>query len=204
MVDDRGETVDTLLKAIARRYFLIDCAVFTPNPSQLQHIRDMARTYRADGVIHYSLQFCGPYQVESGPVEQAIKADGLPVLRVDTDYSVSDVGQIHTQVEAFLEWLKSDCRLRRAVAPGPGASHERRRSVLKRSHPVMRRAVKRNASPFSVDLVTQPKKAPRVNAIEASPAACPQWLVTGKADSEKRRPSSSTDARASPHGDVSA
>ena len=107
LVDEDGETVDALLDAIAQRYFQIDCAVFSPNPSRLQHVRDMAKTYHADGVIHYNLQFCGPYQVESGPVEQALKADGLPVLRVDTDYSVSDAEQIRTRVEAFLEGLGS-------------------------------------------------------------------------------------------------
>jgi len=105
LVGDDADTVDGLLDAIARRYFEIDCAVFTPNPSRLEHIREMAKAYRADGIIHYNLQFCGPYQVESGPVERALKEGGLPVLRVDTDYSVSDAEQIRTRVEAFLEGL---------------------------------------------------------------------------------------------------
>ncbi len=102
-----GGSVDALIENIVERYFKIDCAVFTPNPSRLDHIRQMVRDYRADGVLHYSLQFCSPYQIESGPVERALEQDGIPVLRVDTDYSPEDTEQIRTRVEAFIERLQS-------------------------------------------------------------------------------------------------
>ncbi len=98
-----GATVDELLNNIVDRYFEIDCAVFTPNQSRQQHIRQMAADYRADGVVHYCLQFCQPYQIESGMIESALEKDGLPVLRLDTDYSMEDVGQIKTRAEAFIE-----------------------------------------------------------------------------------------------------
>jgi len=55
------------------------------------------------GVIHYGLQFCQPYQIESLPVERALEESGIPALRLDTDYSMGDVAQIKTRVEAFLE-----------------------------------------------------------------------------------------------------
>lgn len=102
-----GDSVEALIDCIVDRYFKIDCAVFTPNPSRLDHIRDMARNYRADGVIEYSIQFCSPYQIESGPVERALEQDGIPVLRIDTDYSQEDSEQIRTRVEAFIERLQN-------------------------------------------------------------------------------------------------
>ena len=102
-----GDSVAALIENIVDRYFKIDCAVFTPNRSRLDHIRQMAREYGADGVIHYSLQFCSPYQIESGPVENALEGDGIPALRVDTDYSQEDTEQIRTRVEAFIERLQS-------------------------------------------------------------------------------------------------
>jgi benzoyl-CoA reductase/2-hydroxyglutaryl-CoA dehydratase subunit BcrC/BadD/HgdB len=98
-----GETVEQLLDNIVDRYFEIDCAVFTPNRSRQDHIEQMARDYRADGVIHYSLQFCQPYQIEAGLIERKLEAKHLPVLRLETDYSQEDVGQIKTRVEAFIE-----------------------------------------------------------------------------------------------------
>ena len=106
-VDDNGKTVDQLIDNIVDRYFKIDCAVFTPNPSRLEHIKGMADKYKADGVIHYNLQFCAPYQIESGFVEKELEKAQIPMLRIDTDYSMEDVEQIRTRVEAFLEQLSS-------------------------------------------------------------------------------------------------
>ncbi|NMB73843.1 MAG: 2-hydroxyacyl-CoA dehydratase [Myxococcales bacterium] len=103
---DSGPTKDQLLDAIVERYLKIDCAIFTPNESRLEHILSMARSLRADGVIHYGLQFCSPYQIEAGPVEKRLEKEGLPTLRIDTDYGQEDVGQIRTRVEAFVERLR--------------------------------------------------------------------------------------------------
>ena len=88
------------------RYFAIDCAIFTPNQDRLNHIQEMAETYKADGVIHYGLQFCQPYLMESIPVAKALEDKGIPTLRIETDYGSEDAGQLKTRVEAFVEMLK--------------------------------------------------------------------------------------------------
>jgi benzoyl-CoA reductase/2-hydroxyglutaryl-CoA dehydratase subunit BcrC/BadD/HgdB len=106
LVATEGADVNALIDAIVDRYFQIDCAIFTPNPSRLAHIEEMATAYGADGVIHYALQFCTPYQMEAGPIAQAVKAEGLPVLAIDTDYGTGDAGQLQTRVEAFLERIR--------------------------------------------------------------------------------------------------
>jgi benzoyl-CoA reductase/2-hydroxyglutaryl-CoA dehydratase subunit BcrC/BadD/HgdB len=64
------------------------------------------RALRADGVIHYGLLFCSPYQIEAGPVERRLEDEGVPTLRIDTDYGQEDIGQIQTRVEAFVERLR--------------------------------------------------------------------------------------------------
>jgi len=92
LTDDSGNTAEALMEAIVERYFKVDCAIFTPNPDRLEHIVEMAKQYKADGVIHYGLQFCQPYLMESMPVEK--------------DYSMEDVGQLKTRVEAFIELIK--------------------------------------------------------------------------------------------------
>lgn len=66
----------------------------------------MAGEYKADGVIQYNIQFCSPYQIESGRVERTLELDGIPVLRVDTDYSQEDSEQIRTRVEEYIERLQ--------------------------------------------------------------------------------------------------
>ncbi|MFH1058556.1 MAG: double-cubane-cluster-containing anaerobic reductase, partial [Pseudomonadota bacterium] len=105
LVDDTADSVEGLLDALVERYFQVDCAVFTPNPDRPAHVREMFANYKAQGVIHYALQFCQPYQMEAIPVEQGLKADGVPTLRLETDYSAEDAGQLKTRVEAFLEML---------------------------------------------------------------------------------------------------
>jgi benzoyl-CoA reductase/2-hydroxyglutaryl-CoA dehydratase subunit BcrC/BadD/HgdB len=66
----------------------------------------MARQYKADGVVHYEIQFCTPYTMEGSAVRRAMHKDGIPVLRIETDYSMEDTAQIETRVQAFLEMLK--------------------------------------------------------------------------------------------------
>ena len=102
---DDGESLDDLMEAVLDRYFQIDCAIFTPNQERTEHILDMAKRYQADGVIHYGLQFCQPYIQESFSVEKALQENDIPVLRLETDYSQEDTGQLRTRVEAFVEML---------------------------------------------------------------------------------------------------
>jgi benzoyl-CoA reductase/2-hydroxyglutaryl-CoA dehydratase subunit BcrC/BadD/HgdB len=71
-----------MLDAIVDRYFQVDCAIFTPNPDRLDHIQQMVVDYKADGVIHYGLQFCQPYLMESIPVEKALEDRQIPCLRL--------------------------------------------------------------------------------------------------------------------------
>ncbi|HUK37827.1 MAG TPA: double-cubane-cluster-containing anaerobic reductase [Methanomicrobiales archaeon] len=106
LTEVEGDTVDEMLDAITDRYFNIDCAVFTPNPSRVGFVKEMAKKLHAQGVIHYSLQFCQPYLMESGPVEKELEQSGIPTLRIETDYSQEDAGQLRTRIEAFIERLK--------------------------------------------------------------------------------------------------
>lgn len=100
------EDLDEQLDALAQRYMQINCACFTPNERRIDDILRMVRDWRVDGVVYYSLQFCHGYAVEYHLVEQALKKAGIPVLRVETDYS-DDTGQLKIRLEAFIEMLKS-------------------------------------------------------------------------------------------------
>lgn len=107
LTEAKGETVAELIDNITERYFKIDCAVFTPNPSRVDHVREMYGRDGARGVIHYSLQFCHPYIIESGPVEATLEKTGIPTLRLETDYSQEDAGQLKTRIEAFFERIQN-------------------------------------------------------------------------------------------------
>ena len=83
----------------------IHCACFTPNDERLSDIMDMAQRLKADGIIHYAIQFCTPYMVEAFKAKKALDTKGIPFLRIETDYSMEDMGQLKTRIEAFLEMI---------------------------------------------------------------------------------------------------
>ncbi len=106
LVSEDATTLDAMLDDIAAKYLDINCACFTPNPGRLDDVIRLARENNADGIVHYALQFCAPYTIEATAVERAAGEAGIPILRIDTDYSMEDIGQLSTRVEAFLEMLR--------------------------------------------------------------------------------------------------
>ncbi len=106
LVDESGETLEEMIDAICDRYMKIDCACFTPNAERLDNITGMARELGVDGVIHYTLMFCQPYGHETFKVESALQETGVPMLSIETDYSMEDAAQLKTRVEAFVEMVE--------------------------------------------------------------------------------------------------
>ncbi len=98
--------VDAQLAALAERYLKIDCACFSPNDERIESVVRLAREYRADGVIQYILQYCHTYNVEAINVAAALKKAGVPSLKLETDYSEEDAGQLRTRIEALLERVR--------------------------------------------------------------------------------------------------
>lgn len=105
LVDVTGETVEEMSDAIAEKYMDINCACFTPNQGRIDDVIRMARELNADGIVDYALNFCTPYQIEAFSLERAARESGIPVLKIDTDYSAEDTGQLSTRIEAFLEMI---------------------------------------------------------------------------------------------------
>ncbi len=98
--------VDRQLEAIAARYMGIDCSCFSPNAERMDNILRLARESRAEGVVQYVLHACHTYNIEAITVAAALKGAGIPSIRIETDYSEEDVGQLRIRLEAFLESLE--------------------------------------------------------------------------------------------------
>ena len=105
LLDENFSDMNDALEKIASRYLSIDCACFSPNDERIENIRSLVSRLHADGVIHYSLQFCTPYMMEAYKVEKALE-NKTPILRIETDYSMGDMGQLKSRVESFIEMLK--------------------------------------------------------------------------------------------------
>ena len=105
LVDESADTLEEMIDAICDRYMKIDCACFTPNNERLENIKKLAEETKVDGVLHYSLMFCQPYTHEAFKVEKMLSDAGVPMLAIETDYSMEDVEQLKTRVEAFVEMI---------------------------------------------------------------------------------------------------
>ncbi|MCL5877620.1 MAG: 2-hydroxyacyl-CoA dehydratase family protein [Candidatus Bathyarchaeota archaeon] len=103
LVEPKGDSVNDLLWAIVEKYSQIPCACFTPNDRRIKNVTDLAKQFKAEGVIYYTLQNCHDYNVEAVKVERALKAENLSMLKIETDYAMGDAAQIQTRMEAFLE-----------------------------------------------------------------------------------------------------
>lgn len=106
LTDESSTTLDQMIDALCDRYMKIDCACFTPNTERLENVEAMAKELNVDGVIQYALMFCQPYAHEGIKVEKRLTAGNIPSISLETDYSMEDVEQLKTRVEAFLETLK--------------------------------------------------------------------------------------------------
>lgn len=98
------ESKDPML-ALAERYIKIPCSCMSPNKRRIDNILELAREFKVDGVVYYTLQFCHGYNIEKYKIQQALKKEGIPMLAIETDYRNSDVEQIGLRVDAFMEML---------------------------------------------------------------------------------------------------
>jgi benzoyl-CoA reductase/2-hydroxyglutaryl-CoA dehydratase subunit BcrC/BadD/HgdB len=105
LVDETARDLDGQLTALADRYLKVNCSCFTPNNERLDDVKRLAKDFRVDGVVQYVLQYCHTYNVEAMRVDGALKEVGKPSLKVVTDYSEEDTGQLRTRIEAFVEQL---------------------------------------------------------------------------------------------------
>ena len=99
------EDADDILRAISDRYLEINCSVMTTNEARLENTRAMIEKYKVDGVIEVVLQACHTFNVESAKVCRMVEDMGIPYMKLETDYSTADSGQLETRISAFLEML---------------------------------------------------------------------------------------------------
>ena len=105
LVDESATTLEGQFEALSNRYMKNSCACFTPNPGRIEDVVRMAKEYRVDGVIDANLKFCTLYDVEKPGLAEALAAEGIPCLGLETDYADNDAEQLRTRIGAFVEML---------------------------------------------------------------------------------------------------
>ena len=69
-----------------------------------RYVDELAKEYRADGIIYQQIKFCDPWAYERTVGTHVLREDyHYPVLSVDRPYATGNSGQLRTRVQAFVE-----------------------------------------------------------------------------------------------------
>jgi benzoyl-CoA reductase/2-hydroxyglutaryl-CoA dehydratase subunit BcrC/BadD/HgdB len=97
-----------MVDALADRYLKpCTCPIFTRNDDRQRRLLELAEAFSVDGVVYQAFAGCQVYEMEQRSIAEALNAQGVPMLYVETDYSPDDMGQLSTRIEAFLESIKT-------------------------------------------------------------------------------------------------
>ncbi len=106
------QPVDTKLKnpayALAKRYLHRPSAPRMSNwDKQVEQITDWVKEYKIDGVIGMPHAWCYQHQYRMPFLTRKLEAAGIPSVRLDREYHLTNAGQLRTRIGAFLEMIGS-------------------------------------------------------------------------------------------------
>ena len=103
-----NENASDPITALAQ-YYIADrpsCPRFYgEHDNRAKYVIDMCREFNCNGIIGERLMFCDLWLVEHYMLDQDLRADGIPFLKLDREYLTSAIGQLRTRVQAFLETM---------------------------------------------------------------------------------------------------
>jgi len=98
-----------LMEALADRYFRrrVPPAWFRPSRERIDYLIQLARDFNVDGIIWYQLMYRSSYDIQAYYFERILKNDlNIPMLKIESDYDVSERGPLRTRIETFVEIIK--------------------------------------------------------------------------------------------------
>ncbi|MCL4499234.1 MAG: 2-hydroxyacyl-CoA dehydratase family protein [Chloroflexi bacterium] len=113
ILEDVEPDADDPIRALARKYFRLHCAVMTKNTRRIEYIKKLAAEYRAECIIDLIWLACATYDIESYQVRRlATEELGISYLRIETDYSSNDSARVAVRVEALFETVRNSAAMR--------------------------------------------------------------------------------------------
>lgn len=109
-IDENSE--ESILRQVCRHYVYWGQCPRMMNMDKVygrkKYVADIAKEYRADGIIYEQVKFCDPWAYERMLGSNMLREDyGFPVLSVDRPYNIaSGAGQMRTRVQAFVESIE--------------------------------------------------------------------------------------------------
>ena len=103
------ESNGDLIEALANGYFMKRTpppAFFRPAKERASFLLKLAKDFRVDGIIWYSMMYREAYDIEGMYFANLAAKEGLPFIRIVTDYNTVEHVSMRTRIEAFTESIK--------------------------------------------------------------------------------------------------
>lgn len=103
-VEVKGDVFESLALYYLDR---LVCPRMTDNRIRFQkYIVDTCKAWNVNGVVYQKMQYCECWGGESMYLEPDLKAIGVPMLQVDREQHLANVGQLAIRAEAFIEMIE--------------------------------------------------------------------------------------------------
>ncbi|OGJ21232.1 hypothetical protein A3K73_02330 [Candidatus Pacearchaeota archaeon RBG_13_36_9] len=101
-------SMKSMLEALSDKYLLpVVCPVFAHCDDRIDRLLELIEKYKADGVIYHILRLCQVFDFEYIKISKLFEKKSIPLIKIETEYSEEDAGQIKTRIEAFIEMLEA-------------------------------------------------------------------------------------------------
>lgn len=103
------EDTDPMM-AITKRYLhKIPCPFLSSSEERFEYVKEMVKLFDVEGVLILPLKFCDIHSFDAPLLAEELRNDeGLPVLCLEWEYSLSGIAQLRTRIEAFIEMLEGE------------------------------------------------------------------------------------------------
>lgn len=101
---------DDVIGSLADYYIdRLVCPRMIDNRDELhEFIINKAKEYKVDGIIYEKMQNCECWGGENVFLEQELKDEGIPLLNVEREEKLSNIGQLEIRAEAFIEMIEKE------------------------------------------------------------------------------------------------
>jgi benzoyl-CoA reductase subunit C len=104
LTEEGGKPIENITK---RYYYKISCPrMMDDHKRRFEFLKERIEKDKVDGVIGTRIEFCDLNGVENALYEHELENLNIPMLTLDRDYFLGDIGRYKTRIEAFVEQIE--------------------------------------------------------------------------------------------------
>ena len=82
------------------------CCIYNPDQDRHPYLLDKVKESGADGVLFWYIKFCEPDAFDRPQLMKRLKDEGIPVVFIDLELTMTNFDQLKTRINAFCEILE--------------------------------------------------------------------------------------------------